>query len=67
MNSISFDVPDVSPALEAFLALSPVEVCALVALAIALVVAASTYRRTVPTLNERAVADAGLTVEEARR
>ena len=67
-------VPDglaVSPALEALgLALSPVEAGALVVLAIAVVVAASTYRRhsgPALTLNERNVRDAGLTVEEARR
>ncbi|WP_433701728.1 hypothetical protein [Nocardiopsis sp. CA-288880] len=67
MNSISFDAPGVSPALEAFrlalFSLSPVEVCALVALAIAFVVTLATFRRPVVTLNERAVAE----VEEARR
>ncbi|MFJ9558351.1 hypothetical protein ACIRPH_31475 [Nocardiopsis sp. NPDC101807] len=71
MNSISFDVPDVSPALEAMRlalsSLSPVEVCALVALAIALAVTLATFRRQPLTLNERAAAEAGLTVEEVRR
>ncbi|GAA1454231.1 hypothetical protein [Nocardiopsis tropica] len=67
METISFDAPGVSPALEALRpalsSLSPVEVCALVALAIALVVTLATFRRPVVTLNERAVAE----VEEARR
>ncbi|GAA0972891.1 hypothetical protein Q7689_00040 [Nocardiopsis tropica] len=71
MNSISSDAPGVSPALEALrlalFSLSPVEACALVALAIALAVTLVSYRRPVVTLNERSVRDAGLTVEEARR
>jgi len=71
VNSLIPDAPDVSPALEALrlalLSLSPVEAGALALAVIALAVAAATYRRPVVTLNERAVAEAGLTVEEARR
>jgi len=70
VNSISFDAPGVSPALEALrlalFSLSPVEAGALALTVIALAVAAATYRRPVVTLNERNAIDAGLTVEEGR-